>query len=355
MSPKIQALANKNGLLAGTQNGLMLIDPEKIVVTPHYNFRDKFNPDQNKRDADLVHDMARHGFRKDEPVVVYAGQDGLFHLVAGHRRRDAALAVRASGTPLKGVWAILEPEGRTEADRFADLIHSNNGVAPTIAEMGVVFQRLRTVCQWSLQDIAAEFNVKTTGWIKEAITLSNADPRLKDLVKQKVVSPTNAILLNKANKGDAEKTVSDIKKAAAASKDGKATEASLRKVGAKTRGSAAKTATPPAAPPVSVLPEKPARTRTSDKNEPADLVGPFHVGKDDLTDCTIFDSRQVEVAEYSNNANAKLFCLYANLGFSTMKGRPPVGTDAAPANDPEPAAKRAAAKSTTRAARKTAK
>lgn len=306
----------KSGLITGTQNGLMLIDPAKIVVTPNYNFRDTFDPSNNDQDAALVSDMVRHGFRKDEPVVVYSGSDGMFHLVAGHRRREAALAARKAGTPLKGVWAIMEPEGRTEADRFADLIHSNNGVAPTIAEQGVIFQRLKSVCGWSLQDIAAEFHIKTASWIKEAITFANADPRLKALVKEKVVSVTNAILLSNANKGDADKTVSDIKKAAAVGK-GKATEASLRKIGAKTRGSSA-VAKPAAAVPVTIVP---AKVRVADKNEPADLVGPFTVGKD-LDDCTIYDSRKVEVCDLSSPANAKLACLYLNQGWQMMKGKP---------------------------------
>jgi hypothetical protein len=348
-------------------SGLPCIDPAMIRTIPGYNVRDAFSPETDAADAQLADNMAANGFIADKPITVRI-VDNVAYVIAGHRRLDAAnwlnaryLAANpakgkakakaaAANRPIRGVTFIPEAvqangEIRSPVEMSYDLELSNTGKPLSPAERGANILRLRAMGETD-ETIAQRLGIGTR-WVGDLAKLGRSDPRLKALVKAGVIPPTTAILLERAH-GSETGTAIAIAAAALAAADGKpnatgkhVAEAEtnagvVAKVGGKNKkGADKRPEETPAAPTVTVIPEKAKANPDSPLVTIATLAGPFHLGKD-LEERTLYDANGLTLCEMVDVGMARAMLQLAMLGWNVVRGTSAsaAATEAAAASPP---------------------
>jgi len=318
-----------------TAGQMFFIDPAKLIIHKNYNVRDTFDPDLRPRDATLYNSIMLNGFQSDKPVVVRLIGDK-FVLVAGHRRVDAALRARNVGKKtIPTITAILEGRNadgseRTDAQRTADLIHSNDGEPLSGPEKGAAFLRLRAA-EWSDKQIAAEFGV-TPKWVVEMCKMAKLDPRLKALVAAGVLSLTLAIETQTTHGANAPVILAAAQSVTAQTgkRKNKITQTSITKAtglgGKNLKGHKSGTSTPMkgpgAPPPVGDRPTLVARPAIPETG----LKGPFTRGTD-MDDCAILngDPAKTPLCDMADVQTAVEFLTYVNQGWQVFHGRKAAG------------------------------
>lgn len=330
---------------------IVMIDPRSIVILAKYNVREPFTLD----DPDDAALYASIGVRFDpsSPLLIAAGADGKPYLIRGHRRLDAVMLHIKNGDKIAAVPCMLERSGVSDVEHQKDLVHSNTGKRLTIGEIGTVCQRLLSY-GLSKAEIAADFGY-TERHIDNAIEASNADPRLKVLIKARKVSATLAAKLRQKHGETAtlaivETALTEGNVAEGGAKDGQITERTVAPAEIAVTGAALVGQTPAGNGAGNRDTSTPA-TRTATAKAPAGnqvavLNGPFAVGTGD-NGTEIWDASKAGIAWADSPALARALVDLLNLAWHAGMYKP-AGVRLATSNGQRAAAQRTASTTTQR-------
>lgn len=203
------------------------IEPRELHVKEGWNSRvNNFDP-TDADDLALAHSIAENGVK--QPITVF-WEDGKPIISDGHRRHGATLyAMDVLGAEVKSVPVQTEDRYSSEADRVFSQIVRNSGKPLAPIEQGRVFKRLIDL-GWSESDIAKKSGINRA-WVVELLNLQSAPEAVTGLVKSGQVAATLAIHTLKANKGDVEKTATDLNQAVETAKAAGKTRATAKHVG----------------------------------------------------------------------------------------------------------------------------
>ena len=132
----------------------------------------------------------------------------------GNCRLEAVMLAKAEGAPIAFVPCIQEPEGTTQIQREARRITRNTKLPHTPADYAGVILRLRS---YGLEDaeIARELQRSRT-WVANIMTLASAPEPIREMVREKMVSPTEAVRVIREQGDAASETLADAAREARA-------------------------------------------------------------------------------------------------------------------------------------------
>lgn len=172
-------MSKQKAFLKETKKDLLQIDVRLIDVESGFNIREDFGDIKS-----LARDIEENGVR----VPLRGRRDGeRFILTDGERRYRACQILIKEGKEFR-VPFILEPRGINEEDRLIDMFSMNSGKNLTMLEMANGVSRFLKM-NYSIDEIANKI-AKTKTFVSNCITILEAPKSIKELIKNKKITPT---------------------------------------------------------------------------------------------------------------------------------------------------------------------
>lgn len=173
------------------------------------------NPDNMRLDTDELRSHIRgiadsilaSGYLRSRPLTVrFVGETAI--IVDGNCRFAAVQIAMAEGAEILTLPCVLEPPGTTEAERTANMLVANSGLAHSPLEMTAIVKKLLSF-GWEESAIARRLG-KSRQWIANLLELSGASPDVQQAIANGTVSATQAIKLIRSEGADAGAVIAKV-------------------------------------------------------------------------------------------------------------------------------------------------
>jgi len=173
------------------------LDPTKIVVREGWNPRQEFD---TLEDEELKLSIIENGVL--EPLEVKRTGDDIV-LINGERRLRATLKAISEGNEISGIPCLIQRHTMSDTEAMFLALNTNTGKRLSPLEEADAFVRLRN---WNIPvSTIAKRMGKSAPFIYRRLLLIDATPELKEEIKEKKISLTDAERVIKESDGSPEK------------------------------------------------------------------------------------------------------------------------------------------------------
>jgi ParB-like chromosome segregation protein Spo0J len=185
------------------------VNPFLIKVQDGFNVRDFETQDVADHVDALAISIASVGVKR---ALKVRNKGGDLVLVDGEcRLRATVRAIEVYGADIRTIPVKLADRSESDADATLGILVENSGLEVTPLGKAEVVKRLMNY-GWSKSDIAEKSGMSKTR-LGQLLDIAGLSPDMKRLISADVISATTAVQTVKANGGDTEKAVDQIKAA----------------------------------------------------------------------------------------------------------------------------------------------
>jgi ParB/RepB/Spo0J family partition protein len=171
---------------------MFYVDPGSIKVVEGWNDRADFTGEDELKES-----IKELGVR--QPLRVRKTPEKTLELVDGERRLRCVMKARAEGSDIQTVPVIVLSSKVSEIELYLESVIANTGKPLEPLEEAASFKRL---VNWGLQvsEIARKSG-RSVSHIRNRLSLSDATPTVKEAVKNKDITTTDAVKIVKGSGG----------------------------------------------------------------------------------------------------------------------------------------------------------
>ena len=185
---------------------LFKIDPRNIVVVDGFNCRTNFG-DLDK----LADEIKAQGVLNPISVIPFKDENGVekYQLVDGERRYRAVMKLIADGVEMSRIPALFLSKSLTEEELLIQQALRNEGDQFSPYEWGILARKLIDKCGLTIVECSKKLGLNS-GAISRYLGYLELDPKLAQLLKDKVISGPNLDRVLNAYNGDEEAAYKEI-------------------------------------------------------------------------------------------------------------------------------------------------
>lgn len=198
MSEQIKTIALK---------GSKMIDPAEVIVEKGWNVGSKRYTAAEWKELKVS--VKANGILL--PLKGFKDAEGRTILTEGENRLGVVMELRSEGHEIKRIPMIIDSKPPSKEKRIMEALMSDQKVPFTMYQLGVWFQRLRTL-GWSQAEIS-EKTGKKPAIVSNALKLTNAPRKVQAQLKTNKVSYIVVLDIMRSNPGDEEKQTALVMKA----------------------------------------------------------------------------------------------------------------------------------------------